>query len=547
MPIKPVLALALAGLLVAGQAAAQLTAAAPVCLVPHADVDPRRSLFVTELEVLEQAVSLEDVLGALADDVGNPAFGPLTLWQQLWDTQNTGPGLGLGFNCDDQLDANGNPVLNGFPIQCPRNEGAEVNVDPFDPNLPSFYELIALVNRMDLAPTDGANCGEFRAIFARSAGSRNLLIFEAVLPNPNPGCGLEGCRAVARFWEKLSEVDDPARRAAALRKFYLRGFPSRGIEPVIRAAHFNVGTGQIRTNQFMSGPNPQRWQLREFKLVQLCPTGGNCMPLFAPVTTKQNPFGELFDETSGLPRTFPFQRQYLTQIKNLAVNDIHGFFAEAPDRFNAGQSTSQTSENNYPSHFAGSPHFRAAIDFRLNRIGSRLTADHLVRRSMAMSCAGCHQLSNNAPANDLGGGITWPPSLSFVHVDETLTEFIDGQEHFLISPALEDVFIPKREQVFERYLDGVACRDCPDALLADGPPPPHQIDIDPSGELTIVISPDSLRALDNELKAGTAADNIGGTRAVHCPAPRAARTPSGGFLAARKAPDSSPPFSAVRG
>ena len=515
MPFQHVLALALAGLIAAGPAAAQMTTASDVCREPRTDVDPRRSLFVTELEVLEQAISLEDVLTALADDVGNPSFGPRTLWQQLWDTQNVGPGLGLGFNCDDQLDPTGTPTLNRFPIQCPRNEGAEINVNPFNPRLPSFYEPIALVNRMDLAPTDGANCGEFRVIFARSGGSRNLLIFEAVLPNPEPSCGLEGCRAVARFWERLSDVDDPAQRAAALREFYLRGFPSRGIEPVIRAAHFNVGAGQIRTNQFMTGPEPQSWQLREFKLVQLCPSSGSCTPLFAPVTTKQNPFGELFDETAGLRRSVLFQSHYLTQVENLAVNNIHRFFAEAPDRFNAGQSTSQTTENNYPFHFGNSPRLKAAIDFRLNQIGSRLEPEHIVRRSMALSCAGCHQLSNNPPANNLGGGVRWPASLGFVHVHENLTDIIDGQEHFAISPALEDVFIPQRERVFERYLDEVACDDCTLAPLASGPPPTHQIEIDQSGEPEIEISPDVLRSLDNELKDGIAEDNIGGTRAVH--------------------------------
>ncbi|MCS5619535.1 MAG: hypothetical protein NZ808_06725 [Myxococcota bacterium] len=265
----------------------------------------------------------------------------------------------------------------------------------------------------------------------------------------------------------------------------------------------------------MTGPEPQSWQLREFKLVQLCPSSGSCTPLFAPVTTKQNPFGELFDETSGLRRTVPFQSHYLTQVENLAINNVHRFFAEAPDRFNAGQSTAQTTENNYPFHFGNSPRLKAAIDFRLNQIGSRLEPEHIVRRSMALSCAGCHQLSNNAPANNLGGGVRWPASLGFVHVHENLTDIIDGQEHFAISPALEDVFIPQRERVFERYLDQVSCDGCTLAPLASGPPPTHQIEIDQSGEAEIEISPDMLRSLDNELKDGIAKDNIGGTRAVH--------------------------------
>ena len=516
LTFQRLLVLALTGLVAASPATAQLTTAAAVCRAPNSDIDPRRSLFVTELDVLEQALSLEDVLTALSRDVGNRDFGPDALWAQLWDTQNAGPSPGPGFNCDDRLDANGNPVINGFPIQCPRNEGAEVNVDPFDPELASFYETIALVNRMDLAPADGANCGEFRAVFARSGGSRNLLIFEAVLPNPSPGCGLEGCRAVARFWQRLSHIDDPGLRAAALRQFYLRGVPSQGIEPVIRAAHFNVGTGQIRTNQFMSGPHLQRWQLREFKLVQLCPTDGDCVPLFAPVTVKQNPFGELFDETSPIQRTRSFQRHFLTQVENLAIDDINGFFATAPDRFNAGQSNAQGTENHYPNHFANSPRFESAIDLRLQNMGSPLDAEHLVRRSMALSCAGCHRLNNTPPHNDLGGGITWKPSLGFVHVSENQTEFIDGSERFLISPALEEVFLPEREKVFERYLKRVACTDCSASLQSRlGGPEAHKIDVDADGATETELSPESLRALDRELKAGISEERLGKSRTVH--------------------------------
>jgi len=489
----------------------------PQCVQPPPhDVDPRRSLFVTELDVLEQAFSLEDLLTHLAADFANPVVDAKFLWKQLWDTQNQAPGVGIGINCDDQLDAAGNPAINDFPIQCPRNEGGEIHANPFDPNLSSFYELIGLVNRLDAAPADGANCGEYRAIFARSGGSRNLIIFEAVLPNPNPGCGLDGCKDVAEFWERLSRINSPARRAAALRRFYLDGFPSRDIDAVMRAAHFNLGAGQIRTNQFMTGPEPQLWQLREFKLVQVCPIVGDCFPLVAPVTVKQNPFGELFDETSTEARVRDFQRHYLTQVENLAQGGIHDFFAVAPDRFNAGQSNSQGTENNYPSHFANSPHFRSALDTRLNQLGSSLSPIHLVRRSMANSCAGCHQLNNSGPASDLGSGIVWPPSLGFVHVSENQTDMINGSEHFAISPALEDVFIPRRERVFERYLDEVACDDCQTLSTSSVPPPPSPVIVlDESGETDVELSPDALRALDSELKAGLSADTLGGSRAVH--------------------------------
>ncbi len=179
---------------------AQLLPACPT--VFNTNVDPRRSLMVTEVDVINNAISLGEVMDKLALDSGIPNLDRDQLWAQWWDTQNPGPGLGSGSNCNDHIDTNGMATLNGFPLDCPRNEGSEISHNPFDPDQPGFYYPIALINRLDLAPEDGTNCGEYRVIFARDpeAGEgRNLLIFEAVMPNPNPGCGIDGCRAIATF------------------------------------------------------------------------------------------------------------------------------------------------------------------------------------------------------------------------------------------------------------------------------------------------------------------------------------------------------------
>jgi len=525
MSIRRFLIPLLAALVAAGPALAQLSpppADGPLCPVGGPDVDPRRSVFVTELDVVQSAISLEDVMSKLVADSGDPSLTPDRLWAQWWDTQNPGPGLGLGAHCDDAVNPQGEAVINGFPVQCPRNEGAEIGVDPFTPGTGSFYEPIALVNRFDLAPLDGANCGEYRVIFARHSGAthgsqRNLVIFEAVMPNPSPGCGLEGCRSIARFWAGLSRVDDPAARADALRTFYLEGFPSRGIPPVIHARHYGPGSGQIRTNQFMPGPELQRWQLREFKLANVCDdASGACDFQFVPVTVKANPFGELFADSAGSLRSAKFKAHYLTQVENLSHADVNRFFAEAPDRFNAGQSTAQGAENDYPQHFAQGVLFERALAFRLRNLGIPLRPDHLVRRSLALSCAGCHQLSNNPPRNDLGG-MTWPRSLGFVHVSERFTDTIGGSEHFRISPALEDVFIPHRESVFERYLEKVACSDCSSLSLdsEDGlfTPALEPVPVEGGAEADDIAQ--EVRRLDAELKQGAGKETLGGPRPVH--------------------------------
>ena len=532
MILRKSLMFALVGCLVAGVAAGQVQRPAPSlgsgpqCFRPPTDVDVRRSLFVTEREVVERAVSLEDVLAVLARDSGIPGLRGIDLWEQWWDTQNASPGLGLGLNCDDRLDAHGNPAINGFPIQCERNEGSEIGVDPFEPGLPSFYRPIAMVNRFDLAPPDGSHCGEHRLIFARSSGQtnsfdRNLVIFEAVLPNPNPGCGIDGCRMVAEFWKRLSTIDSVSRRAELLRRFYLEGFPGRNIPPVVRISRYGPGAGQIRTNQFMSGPNPQNWQLREFKLAEFCAgTDGPCRVEFVPVSVKTNPFGELFDENFVDPRLVPFERDFITQVDNLAENDINAFFNRIPEVYNAGQSNAQGSENDYTFHFDSTSNFGQIIARRLRHLGSSLRADHVIRRSQAMSCAGCHQLNNSGPANDLGGGLRWPASLGFVHVSEAQTEVVNGVEHFAISPALTDVFLPHREAVFEEYMDSLPCEPCVSQSFGTDSSPGMSpaaipVAVDETSGAPVGLSSDEVQALDAERKQGLPQETLGGPVRSH--------------------------------
>jgi hypothetical protein len=489
----------------------------PVCpILTNVNVDARRSLMVTEVDVVRRAISLREVMDKLVDDSGIAGLNRRRLWAQWWDTQNAGPGFGLGANCDDRTDPLGNPTLNGFPLDCPRNEGSEASSNPFDPSQPGFYYPIALVNRLDLAPEDGSNCGEYRVIFARdpAAGDgRNFLIFEAKLPNPNPACGIDGCRGIATFWAKLSRVNDPATRARMLHSFYFEGLPAQGVSPVIDARNYGPGAGQIRTNQFMSGPNSQKWQLREFKLalMQAQPQGRRSLQ-FVPVSTKTTPWGELFSEQFNSPLTVPFMRHYITQVDELDARDITQLAYAIPNQFNSGQSTEQLpSESDYLSHFNSSGLFSSAIQARLNRIGSNLTPDETVKRARTQSCAGCHELSNN---DALGNGLVWPSSLGFVHIHEQLTEQINGTDHFRISPALADVFLPHRERIFESYL-GSDCQSCPQPLVSGG-------NGDEGLSLISVLVDDGvnplasqLESLDATLKFGWPSDTLGGPAQTH--------------------------------
>jgi hypothetical protein len=144
-------------------------------------------------------------------------------------------------------------------------------------------------------------------------------------------------------------------------------------------------------------------------------------------------------------------------VSTLAINDINTFNMDAlPARFNAGDGDQQsTTKDQYPNNLSKSPNFTAAIQGKLTAIGSTLTPQQVAERAMAMSCSGCHQLSNG---RSLGGGLVWPSSMGFVHVSEKFADrdtSPEGQARFRVSPALANVFLPRRKAVLEAFLNGV--------------------------------------------------------------------------------------------
>lgn len=419
---------------------------------PPVALDIRRSLAVTEKSILGRFGGRR-VFTHLVGDNGGTGFTPDQLFRQLWDTQNPAPGqpdLAGMPHCTDQ----GN-TLNGFPYVCRPSEGGQARTGSII-NLDS-YGAVGLYNRFDLAPVDGSDCGQYRIVLARlpfTPGSRNFMIFEAVLPNPHPELGLEGCRPVAEFWSGLSSEPDAAVRASKLESFYFTGLP--GFAPVVSMNHFgnNPGSlGQVRTNQFLQGPPDAPripWMMREFKLVRDCTTQPACTLKFVPATVKGNPFGGLFNPASTDPRAASFQSHFLTQVESLALNDLNRFNHSVPDTFNAAQSDSQTpgGPDDYVAQFGPGPSaFHQAIGQELARIGSTLAPRDIVARAQALSCGGCHQRNSGRP---VGGGLTWPASTNFVHSSE-----MDDQadpSRFAISPALRDQFLPQRKAVLERFL-----------------------------------------------------------------------------------------------
>jgi len=373
---------------------------------------------------------------------------PTALYQQMWDTLdvNAGAKFPAAPHCDDAAP----PSINGFPIDCPRPEAVLKNSPA------SSFAPVALFNRFDLAPADGAHCGEYRIVYAMRSGAagRNFIIFEGILPNPNPRCGLEACRPVVKFWENLASHDPTtavgqAALADGLDAFYFKGLP--GFSPVVHPDHYGVkggggygqrSGGQIRTNMFVDF---REWQLREFHLVPRC-TRLSCELALQPVTVKTNPFHEMFNELEPAPdpRAPAFRSIFPFQAGTLANDNVNLISMDMKDTFNAGQSTSQDPAEHYETQLllgAVPNAFSTAIDAQLGAVGRPdLTAGDAARRATTQSCAGCHELSNN---QKLGGKVnpTWPPSRRFVHVDEAS----------FLSKALWCAFLPHRKGILDGF------------------------------------------------------------------------------------------------
>jgi len=417
---------------------------------PPVSVDPRRSLIVTETAILASFPFL-DVLNRLA--AGSPeSMIARQLYDQWMDLNNAAPGIGQGGHCDDQL-SGGLAALNGFAYECPRAEGQLVGTNPSDGG-PASFQPVALVNRFDLA-TDpragGTDCGEYRLIYAKTSGQtvttdRMQIIFEGVLPNPSPnGRDLGGCRPVAQFWADLSTVSSVTERASRLRSFFFTGLP--GFQPVVQASHYGFSTpnakGQVRANQFMQ----LNWLLREYHLVVV---NNRLKMVAAPIGS--SPAAQLFDETDVHPKGADFRNAFLGVVSKLAVNDINTFNANGlSSQFDPGDGDQQhATRSNATALFPRSPNFAASIQKKLDAARSAITPAQTVERAMAMSCAGCHQLSNGKA---LGGGLVWPSSLQFTHVSEAQRETGPEGQRFRVSPALTDVFLPRRKAVLETFVN----------------------------------------------------------------------------------------------
>lgn len=432
-------------------------------VTPALSLDARRSFVVTDQAILD-GFSFERVMNAVVGRSGTRTTA-IRLYQQLFDTQNAKPGLVApdAPHCDDFL-VDGKPGFNGLPRRCPTGEGAFATTDPFSRR---DHIPLGLINRFDLAPADGSNCGQYRIIFAKKSDSpftRLHFIFEAVLPNPDRSRGIAGCRPVAQFWADLSNVSSISERRARLDRFFFAGLD--GFDPVIDPDHYSAASGGgIRTMHNSNAPLRNRFY--QFRLARR----GDQL-IAEPGVLDNMPFGRFFDATWDTPAATRFRDAFVANVRNLAIPDENRFFMNIPSEFllaesNPGQSeldvvfeipyvTSQFT----PEGFV----FTARISNELRKAGSRLSPIDVVRRANELSCTGCHFFRGN-----VGEGSNVPFGVEFYQqISESFTEAGEAGPRFAISRTMRDVFVPHRIEVLRNFLTTGTVPVQPSATIGGG-------------------------------------------------------------------------------
>jgi len=399
------------------------------CAVSLATGTPDPLVATTEAIVL-QRFSFERVLESIVETSNDTVeTTPTSFYQTWWNFWST--------HCNDPF--------NGFEQSCNEAERALGDNDPFaDPDgnpatqdNPHAYVPAALFNRFDLAPDDGSHCGEQRIVFGKVSGlstlnDRNMLIFEARMPNPNPTDGRDGCAPIVQQWEAAAATSG-AERADLLEQLFFVGLPSDNVPRVLDAAHFRAEAGQVRTNTRQSS---QTWTLRQFQLNTAC-GGSMCVEyLFQrPLDHAADP--SLFGPTE-TSRQASFKVDFLEWVPQLIDDPFTRL--DVPWDYRA-PSNPTVVEHDYTEITDDS--FVAAIQATLDNIKEHdLTPTNVLDRANHQSCAGCHQLQANA---DLGGDVHAPSSFSFLHVNE----------HGDLSAGLLTRFLPERVTAVNEYLEGL--------------------------------------------------------------------------------------------
>src|SRR5216684_3053065 len=248
-------------------------------------INEQRSMLITD-QVILQNFTLQRVLNQLVARSGVTGLTGGQLYQQMLDTQNPKPGLfeAGAPHCDD-FHTNGQPSFNGLPRRCPTAEAA-LAAAPFGP---TDYIPLAIVNRFDMAPADGSNCGQYRLVFAR----------QATAPT-----------------DKLH--------------FIFEGIA--GYAPAIDPANFDGSANQSGVRALEFGGEPNRPRFYQFRLTKNC-NGGACTLRMMTDVLEDAPPATYFDgnNTSDVARAS--RDSFVSQVASLTIDDANLFQMHLPTNY----------------------------------------------------------------------------------------------------------------------------------------------------------------------------------------------------------------------
>ena len=365
------------------------------------------------------------------------------------------------FDDPQRVNPDGNLTI---PVDVRPGEAALSPSDLLDPENAKGMRVVGIFNRFERIPAMGEFCGSARLVYIMPTDPANndstiTFMFDAIVPNPDIAQGREGCRPVAEFWAGLSDIDDPAARAAALETFLYVGTPD--LPAVVSFANYQ-GSGGITTDHFINGV---KWQMRNFATA----LDENTLPIARSVRLNA-PLTEYFDSAFDPATAGPewaatdvtlfntqrdaFQADFLDmQVGRLSAPEasgnaltdqsiILGFGAGFGNPYRDFQSDSDDSDN---AAVQIDDTFRADIMAKLE--GTGLTADIILHRANALTCGGCHYSAVGDPvgvdSND--APVMWPDTApgGFVHINEK------GE----ISELLSKYWLPDRLARLNTYLN----------------------------------------------------------------------------------------------
>lgn len=438
--------------------------AAPAPDAPGNDgeVTIERSILINDEETLAAGdFGLRRTVQAILDSSEGAASTPEDFIASLLAT----------FNDDSRVNPDSTLTV---PVDVRPGEAGLSPSELLDPANAKGLRVVGIFNRFERMPMMGEFCGSARLVYVMPTddanGSTITLMFDAAVPNPDMAQGREGCRVVADFWAGLSDIDDPAERAAALETFFYVG--TADLPAVVKFANLQ-GNGAITTDHFINGV---KWQMRSFN------TGLNdgMVPIARPVRVNA-PITELFDsdfdpaaagpawaETD--PAVFAtqraaFQQDFIAmQVARLIAPEksgnaltnqsiVLGFGVGFGLPYRDFQSDSDETDD---AAVHADEAFRTAITAELE--GTDLTAEIVLNRANALTCGGCHYsaIGDQVGVDSNGNPVTWPEAApgGFVHINEK------GE----ISELLEVYWLPDRLAKLNTYL-GAA----PALVAAAGP------------------------------------------------------------------------------